>query len=256
MTGFWVLMALCCVLARKPHSQPSAALRTRHRIRGRQGPYPRSTWTPVAAGLAAACVPPLFLSGPACLLGLLVGPVVAIVVSRSQKSSTPVTDPRALAVMLDLISGVLSSGAPTSTAIRQVASAAIELDDLPPDAPADVRDRLGLPAAAMPFMRVASLLTLGASSETAWTELGPSPPMVRISAAGCRCAGSGAQLAEELRRMASDFRADKRMQALARVQRCGIWSLLPLGLCFLPAFVCLGIVPILIGIGMHVRIAH
>jgi pilus assembly protein TadC len=32
------------------------------------------------------------------------------------------------------------------------------------------------------------------------------------------------------------------------VQRAGVRVLAPLGLCFLPAFVCLGVVPLVIGI--------
>jgi hypothetical protein len=32
----------------------------------------------------------------------------------------------------------------------------------------------------------------------------------------------------------------------------GIWTLLPLGLCFLPAFICLGVVPVVAGVGGQV----
>jgi hypothetical protein len=35
---------------------------------------------------------------------------------------------------------------------------------------------------------------------------------------------------------------------LARAERVGVWSLLPLGCCFLPAFVCLGVVPMILGV--------
>ena len=34
----------------------------------------------------------------------------------------------------------------------------------------------------------------------------------------------------------------------AAVRRAGVWVLAPLGACFLPAFVCLGVVPLVIGI--------
>ena len=33
-----------------------------------------------------------------------------------------------------------------------------------------------------------------------------------------------------------------------RAQRAGIGVLAPLGLCFLPAFVCIGVVPIIVGL--------
>jgi hypothetical protein len=72
--------------------------------------------------------------------------------------------------------------------------------------------------------------------------------MRRIAAAGSRCAGSGAEFAHELRRIAAELRQEHRASALAKVHRSGTWSLLPLGLCFLPAFICLGVVPVIAGI--------
>ena len=36
------------------------------------------------------------------------------------------------------------------------------------------------------------------------------------------------------------------------VRRAGVWVLAPLGLCFLPAFVCLGVVPLVLGIAGQV----
>jgi pilus assembly protein TadC len=39
---------------------------------------------------------------------------------------------------------------------------------------------------------------------------------------------------------------------LSKAERVGVWSLLPLGLCFLPAFVCLGVVPVILGVAGEV----
>jgi hypothetical protein len=36
------------------------------------------------------------------------------------------------------------------------------------------------------------------------------------------------------------------------VRRAGVWVLAPLGLCFLPAFLCLGVVPLVLGIAADV----
>jgi hypothetical protein len=36
------------------------------------------------------------------------------------------------------------------------------------------------------------------------------------------------------------------------VQRAGVWVLAPLGACFLPAFVCLGVAPLVLGIAADV----
>ncbi|MDQ3055153.1 MAG: type II secretion system protein F, partial [Actinomycetota bacterium] len=37
-----------------------------------------------------------------------------------------------------------------------------------------------------------------------------------------------------------------------RAQRAGVALMAPLGLCFLPAFVCLGVVPVVVGIASRV----
>ena len=40
----------------------------------------------------------------------------------------------------------------------------------------------------------------------------------------------------------------RRAQTEVAVRRAGIWVLAPLGVCFLPAFLCLGVVPLVLGI--------
>ena len=55
-------------------------------------------------------------------------------------------------------------------------------------------------------------------------------------------------VAPALRALAADCRADgPRRRPRRRVRRAGVWVLAPLGLCFLPAFVCLGVVPLVLG---------
>jgi pilus assembly protein TadC len=39
---------------------------------------------------------------------------------------------------------------------------------------------------------------------------------------------------------------------VARAERVGVWTLLPLGCCFLPAFVCLGVLPVVLGVAGQV----
>ena len=48
--------------------------------------------------------------------------------------------------------------------------------------------------------------------------------------------------------LAADSRAAPRADAEAAVRRAGVWVLAPLGACFLPAFLCLGVVPLILGI--------
>ena len=52
--------------------------------------------------------------------------------------------------------------------------------------------------------------------------------------------------------LAVDLRAAARTATDAEVRRAGVRILAPLGLCFLPAFVCLGVVPLVIGLAGNV----
>jgi pilus assembly protein TadC len=63
-----------------------------------------------------------------------------------------------------------------------------------------------------------------------------------------RAGESGSSVVLALQALASDSRATARAAAEAGVQRAGVWVLAPLGACFLPAFLCLGVVPLVLGI--------
>ena len=59
---------------------------------------------------------------------------------------------------------------------------------------------------------------------------------------------SGAAFAGSLRRVADDLRAELLVTADADARRASVLIVLPLGLCFLPAFVLTGLVPVLVAI--------
>jgi pilus assembly protein TadC len=63
-----------------------------------------------------------------------------------------------------------------------------------------------------------------------------------------RAGESGSAVVPALQRLAADLRSAGRSDLEAAVQRAGVWVLAPLGLCFLPAFLCLGVVPLVLGI--------
>jgi pilus assembly protein TadC len=150
-----------------------------------------------------------------------------------------------LEVVLDLIAACLAAGAPPEAAIRAVDEAIIAAAEsgtaLGP-ARAELVDAIG------PLRRVGRLLELGSEPELAWAQLPDSPGYRALSAAARRCATSGSKLAGALRSTAVELRRDRQAAALRRAQRVGVWCLLPLGLCFLPAFVALGIAPTVIGV--------
>jgi pilus assembly protein TadC len=67
-----------------------------------------------------------------------------------------------------------------------------------------------------------------------------------------RSGRSGTALAESLTRLATQARAGVRERAEARGERAGVLITAPLGLCFLPAFLAIGVVPVLIGLAAGV----
>jgi pilus assembly protein TadC len=67
-----------------------------------------------------------------------------------------------------------------------------------------------------------------------------------------RAALSGAPVADVLSRLADDARREVRASSTAAARRVGVQAVAPLGLCFLPAFVFLGIIPVVAGLAGQV----
>jgi hypothetical protein len=147
---------------------------------------------------------------------------------------------RSVAFVVDLLAGVLAAGSPPELAIERVAAAVTEHGS------SSVRH------AVEPLARVGRLLQLGSEPAAAWASLHPVPGYAPVADSGRRCAASGARLGGALAAVADDLRARHQAEALARAERVGVWSLLPLGLCFLPAFVCLGVLPVILGVAGEV----
>lgn len=134
-----------------------------------------------------------------------------------------------LPLALDLLACALRAGQPPSTAAAAVAHA--------------VRGPVG-----DTLLAVARAADLGASADIAWQPLGRLTSMATVARTAARTAESGTRLADELAQIATNLRTRQAAASDARVRRAGVWVVLPLGLCFLPAFVLIGVVPIVIGI--------
>ena len=96
--------------------------------------------------------------------------------------------------------------------------------------------------------RVAGLLELGADPATAWRSVEHRQAIATFARAAGRSAGTGSALAEVARAESARIRADLADTAEARAQRAAVLITGPLGLCFLPAFLVLGIAPVVIGL--------
>ncbi len=180
----------------------------------------------VAAALGAVA-----LLGPVTgtAVATLLAPVAVVTVARlTARPAHPRPDP-GLALLLDLAAAALRAGQPVAAALELAAPASQE-------GPRAI------------FGQVAGLLRLGTDPAEAWELAAADARLAPVARAAARSASSGARLALGWEQLAGELRAEQRASAEARAQRAGVWAMAPLGLCFLPAFVCLGVVPIVVGI--------
>lgn len=99
--------------------------------------------------------------------------------------------------------------------------------------------------------RVAARIRLGADPAQEWLNLASDPTLAPLGRAAARAAIGGAPVAATLARLARDQRRTARAAASARARTAGIRAVAPLGLCFLPAFILLGIVPAIAGMAAN-----
>lgn len=140
-------------------------------------------------------------------------------------------DPLAAASCFDVLAACLSAGMATASATAAAA-------DLAP------------PVLADQLTRAAHLLALGAASDRAWADPGASADRYGavLARLARRSASSGAALASSVAELADQVRVDAGAAADAAAERASVLIAGPLGLCYLPAFICLGIVPVVAGL--------
>ncbi|GAC58191.1 hypothetical protein GOHSU_32_00080 [Gordonia hirsuta DSM 44140 = NBRC 16056] len=145
--------------------------------------------------------------------------------------AAPRPDPFAVAAAYDVFAVCLLAGLPVGVAAAVAAQ----------HSPAPLAGHLE---------RAAELLGLGADPVQAWTPGGDvvDPHFQDLAMLARRASRAGSSLAEGVATLAESTRQEAQTQALARAERAGVTISGPLGLCFLPAFVCLGIVPVVIGL--------
>ncbi|MDJ0384462.1 type II secretion system F family protein [Streptomyces sp. G-G2] len=90
-------------------------------------------------------------------------------------------------------------------------------------------------------------LRLGGEPGAAWGRLARVPGAEVLAECLDRAARTGAPAAEPVARLAGRLRADRARRAGARAQRVAVLITAPVGLCFLPAFLAVGVAPVVIG---------
>ncbi|MFC9586975.1 type II secretion system F family protein [Streptomyces yangpuensis] len=90
-------------------------------------------------------------------------------------------------------------------------------------------------------------LRLGGEPGSGWGRLAEIPGARALAECLERAARTGAPAAEPMSRLASGLREDRARRAGARAQRAAVLVTAPVGLCFLPAFLSIGVAPVVIG---------
>ncbi|MFD3699470.1 type II secretion system F family protein [Streptomyces sp. NPDC058646] len=99
-------------------------------------------------------------------------------------------------------------------------------------------------------------LRLGGEPGAAWGRLAEIPGAGVLAECLERAARTGAPAAEPVSRLATALRADRARQAGARAQRAAVLVTAPVGLCFLPAFLAIGVAPVVIGMASGLLSDH
>ncbi|MEU3299405.1 type II secretion system F family protein [Streptomyces sp. NPDC006678] len=96
--------------------------------------------------------------------------------------------------------------------------------------------------------QAAAELRLGSEPARAWGRFGEIPGAEGLARCLERAASSGAPAAEPVSRLAAGLRAERARAAASRAQRAQVLITAPVGLCFLPAFLAIGVAPVVIGL--------
>ncbi|MEU6787857.1 type II secretion system F family protein [Nonomuraea angiospora] len=175
---------------------------------------------------------------PGTIAGFLITPAAAAFLHKKQPPQTH-HDRRRIAADLpfaaDLMTACLLAGRPVSDATEIAANA------------------IGGPLGQR-LKWVSTQLRLGADPDPTWATLAKDPATAQLSRAMSRAAQSGAPVADVLTRLADDAREAARADSVASARSVGVKAVAPLGLCFLPAFVLLGIIPVIAGLASTIII--
>ncbi|MEI5525362.1 type II secretion system F family protein [Streptomyces brasiliscabiei] len=191
-------------------------------------------WMPVAGAVCAGWV---LVGGPS---GLLVGSAAGVGawlwLRRARRAGGDPVEAydvaaaaRQLPLAADLLAACITAGASPVTAAQAVGEA------------------LGGPVGER-LARGAAQARLGGEPAEAWRSLAALPgarPLARLLE---RADESGVPAASPVARLAAEARAQWGRSATERARRAAVMVTAPVGLCFLPAFIAVGVLPVVIGL--------
>ncbi|GAA2448812.1 type II secretion system F family protein [Streptomyces glaucus] len=220
--------------------------RMRRRLAGLAAAEPAGTAPRTGLGSAARRWLPL--AGTACAGWALVGGVAGAVLGLAAAAGLwrwrlrrtdagpdgperidPVAAARQLPLAADLVAACVAAGAGPVAAAQAVG------------------DALGGPVGDA-LARGAAEVRLGGEPAGAWRRLAAAPGAEALARLLERADVSGLPAAGPVARLAAEARAGRARAATARARRAAVMVTAPVGLCFLPAFIAVGVLPVVIGL--------
>ncbi|KQW47185.1 type II secretion system protein [Nocardioides sp. Root1257] len=184
------------------------------------------------AGLAGVAAT-VFVAGP---VGVAAGVAAAVgtwvVIGRAEPASARAARravARDLPHVVALFAAALRAGAAPGEAIDQVCRAL----------PGPAADRLA---------GVAARLSLGLDPAQVWSSLTDDPALAGLGRTLARAHATGAPVVPAVERLADELARTGRADSEERARAVGVQAAVPLGLCLLPAFVLIGIVPLVVAL--------
>lgn len=165
------------------------------------------------------------------LIGAIAAPVGGHLVSRLESGAERrrrLQIERQLPGAIDLLIAVLDAGRPAGDAFGLVARA--------------TSDPLG---SELGF--IAGRLSVVGDAQSVWEGVRDRPEFAALGRSFARATRSGMPVGRVLDRLADELRRQRRTTAQERARSVAVSTAAPLGLCFLPAFFLIGVVPTLIG---------
>lgn len=117
----------------------------------------------------------------------------------------------------------------------------------PAEAAGAVGECLGGPLGAA-LIRARAELRLGGDPVECWLRFGGGSAARELGRCLARASTTGSAPVAEMARLAAELRAAQGRTAQAAARRAAVLATAPLGLCFLPAFLLVGVVPVVIGL--------
>jgi type II secretion system (T2SS) protein F len=213
----------------------------------------RPTLRQVLGAAFAACAVGLFIGGAGgAIAGVMTGAGLLVFSSRRVSESEARARQRLIAAApppVDLFAAALAAGLLPADAAGVVATAFLDAggsfaseqsaSDVPTEPVREIAAR---------FAAAAHALREGAEPEVAWRPLSIDAATAPVAAAALRATRTGAPASQTVAKAARDVWNAAEQAAQAQIRAVAVRATAPLALCFLPAFVLVGVVPTALGL--------